>query len=257
MPLVEIIVTDLTDPSVAATCHAYAKRIGKTPIIVNDGPGFYVNRILGPYMNEAALLLEEGVLIEEVDAAMTAWGFPVGPLTLYDEVGLDVAAKSGEILAQAFADRLRPNTVLARLIADDRKGRKNSRGFYRYEGGKKAGPDATVYGLIGSPAAARISREEIQQRLAFGMINEAVRTLEDGILRSARDGDVGAVFGIGFPAFRGGPFWYLDQMGAEAFVAKLAALEKKYGARFAPAPSLVEKASTGVRFHESSEAKRT
>ncbi|MQA89577.1 MAG: fatty acid oxidation complex subunit alpha FadJ [Gemmatimonas sp.] len=249
MPLVEIIVTGQTEPSVAATSHSFAKRIGKTPIIVNDAPGFYVNRILGPYMNEAALLLEQGVPMEEIDSAMVAWGFPVGPITLYDEVGLDVAAKSGQVLAAAFAERLQPGSVLTRLLEDDRKGRKNGRGFYKYDDGKKAGPDESVYALIGSPPARSVPPEEIQERLALGMINEAVRTLEDGVLRSARDGDVGAVFGIGFPPVRGGPFWYLDETGAARVVDRLRALEAVHGARFEPAPLLIEKAEKGERFH--------
>jgi 3-hydroxyacyl-CoA dehydrogenase / enoyl-CoA hydratase / 3-hydroxybutyryl-CoA epimerase len=249
MPLVEIIVTPTTDPSVTATSHAYAKQIGKTPIIVNDAPGFYVNRILGPYMNEAALLLEQGVPMDRIDAAMVDWGFPVGPITLYDEVGLDVAAKSGAILAEAFSDRVKPSSVLGKLLDDDRKGRKNERGFYKYENGEKAGPDESVYALIGSPPARSVPPEEIQERLALGMINEAVRALEDGVLRSARDGDVGAVFGIGFPPFRGGPFWYLDQTGAARVVDRLRALQAAHGARFEPAPLLLEKAEKGERFH--------
>jgi 3-hydroxyacyl-CoA dehydrogenase / enoyl-CoA hydratase / 3-hydroxybutyryl-CoA epimerase len=251
MPLVEIIVTEQTAPEAAATCHGYAKRIGKTPIIVNDAPGFYVNRILGPYMNEAALLLEEGVPMEEIDEAMLAFGFPVGPITLYDEVGLDVAAKSGQVLAEAFADRIQPNVVLGKLLADGRKGRKNERGFYRYKAGEKQGPDASVYPLVGSPSPRKLPRDEIQERLSLGMINEAVRALEDGVLRSARDGDVGAVFGFGFPPFRGGPFWYLDQLGAGAAVERLRALEAKHGPRFSPAPLLVTKAERGETFHPS------
>jgi 3-hydroxyacyl-CoA dehydrogenase / enoyl-CoA hydratase / 3-hydroxybutyryl-CoA epimerase len=249
MPLLEIIVTERTDPAVIATSHAYAKRIGKTPIIVNDGPGFYVNRILGPYMNEAALLLEEGAGILEIDAAMLDWGFPVGPLALYDEVGLEVAARAGAILADAFSDRVRPSGVLEKLLADDRKGRKNERGFYKYKAGKKAGPDESVYKLIGSPARRKISRGEIQERLSLAMINEAVRCLEDGVLRGPRDGDVGAVFGIGFPPFRGGPFWYLDQAGPTRVVERLRWLEAGHGARFAPAGLLVEKSESGERFH--------
>lgn len=248
MPLLEIIVTPETSASVTATSHRWAKRIGKTPIIVNDGPGFYVNRILGPYMNEAALLLEEGVPMERIDGAMTAWGFPVGPITLFDEVGLDVASKSGHILADAFSDRIHPNTVIEKLVDDGRLGRKNGKGFYRYEDGKKAGPDPAVYALIGRKAEADVPRAEIQERLALGMINEAVRCLEDGILRSARDGDVGAVFGIGFPPFRGGPFWYVDACGAADVVARLRALEARFGTRFAPAPLLVRTAEEGGRF---------
>jgi 3-hydroxyacyl-CoA dehydrogenase/enoyl-CoA hydratase/3-hydroxybutyryl-CoA epimerase len=251
MPLLEIIITPRTDPVVAATSHRWAKRIGKTPVIVNDGPGFYVNRILGPYMNEAALLLEEGAAIEAVDDAMTAWGFPVGPITLYDEVGLDVAVKSGKILQEAFGERIRPNSVVPRLVDDKRLGRKNGRGFFRYEGGKKGGPDDSVYALIGSPGRRAFAPAEIQERLALGMINEAVRCLEDGVLRSARDGDVGAVMGIGFPPFRGGPFWYLDREGPAEVVRRLRALELAHGPRFAPAPLLVEKAEAGGVFEES------
>jgi 3-hydroxyacyl-CoA dehydrogenase/enoyl-CoA hydratase/3-hydroxybutyryl-CoA epimerase len=250
MPLLEIIVTPQTSHDVTATCHRWAKRIGKTPVIVNDGPGFYVNRILGPYMNEAALLLQEGAGIEKIDGAMVDWGFPVGPITLFDEVGLDVATKSGEILAEAFSNRVEPSTVLRKLIDDGRLGRKNGRGFYQYEKGKKAGPDRSVYELLQVHARRDVPEEEIQERLALGMINEAVRCLDDGVLRSARDGDVGAVFGIGFPPFRGGPFWYIDQVGAGRILKRLRSLEERFGTRYAPAPLLVRKAEAGERFSE-------
>jgi 3-hydroxyacyl-CoA dehydrogenase/enoyl-CoA hydratase/3-hydroxybutyryl-CoA epimerase len=248
MPLLEIIVTDRTGPAVTATGHAYGKRLGKTPIIVNDAPGFYANRILSPYMAEAALLLEEGVRMEEIDRAMVEWGYPVGPVTLYDEVGLDVAEKAGKIMAAAFPERFPPATVIERMTADRRLGRKNGRGFYRYEDGKKAGPDPAVYALLGSPPARELPRREIQDRLALVMVNEAVRTLEEGVLRSARDGDVGAILGIGFPPFRGGPFWFVDQAGAAGVVARLRELEAEHGPRFAPARLLVEKAERGERF---------
>lgn len=186
--------------------------------------------------------------MEEIDAAMVGWGFPVGPITLFDEVGLDVAYKSGKILQEAFGHRMQPNEVLPKLVEDGRLGRKNDRGFYRYEGGKRAGPDAGVYRLIGSPARLTLPAEEIQDRLALGMINEAVRCLEDGVLRSARDGDVGAVMGIGFPPFRGGPFWYLDQQGAGPVVQRLSALQVAHGTRFSPAPLLASKAERAERF---------
>lgn len=249
MPLVEIIITPRTDAEVAATCHSFAKRLGKTPIIVHDAPGFYVNRILGPYMNEAALLLEQGVPMDEIDGAMVGWGFPVGPITLYDEVGLDVAAQSGQVLADAFAERLEPNRILALLLEDGRKGRKNGRGFYRYEKGKKSDPDESIYALIGAAPTRTLPREEIQERLALSMINEAVRCLEDDVLRNARDGDVGAVFGIGFPPFRGGPFWYLDQVGLPRVIDRLRALQAVHGDRFAPAELLLQKAEAGESFH--------
>ncbi|MDB4951241.1 MAG: fadJ [Gemmatimonadetes bacterium] len=251
MPLLEIIVHDRTASWVTATSHAYGKQIGKTPIVVNDSPGFYANRILSPYMAEAALLLEEGARMDEIDRAMTDWGYPVGPITLYDEVGLDVAQKAGKIMAAAFADRMKPSTVVDRLVADGRSGRKNGKGFYAYDAeGKRTGPDESVYALIGSPPARAHDRAEIQDRLGLMMVNEAVRTLEEGVLRSARDGDVGAVLGIGFPPFRGGPFWYVDQVGAQNVLNRLRALEARFGARFAPAKLLEEKARTGGKFSD-------
>ena len=249
MPLLEIITHKGTANWVTATSHAFGKQIGKTPIIVNDAPGFYANRILSPYMAEAALLLEEGVRMEEIDAAMTSWGYPVGPITLYDEVGLDVAQKAGTILAAAFADRMQTSSVLDRMVADGRQGRKNGRGFFTYgEDGKKGEPDDSVYAVIGNPAAKTMPRAEIQERLGLMMVNEALRTLEEGVLRSARDGDVGAVLGIGFPPFRGGPFWYVDQTGAAAVLERMRALEAKHGHRFARAALRVERAASGERF---------
>jgi 3-hydroxyacyl-CoA dehydrogenase / enoyl-CoA hydratase / 3-hydroxybutyryl-CoA epimerase len=249
MPLLEIITHPGTAPWVTATSHAYGKKIGKTPIVVNDSPGFYANRILSPYMAEAALLLEEGVAIEDVDRAMTSWGYPVGPITLYDEVGLDVAQKAGKIMSEAFAERFKPSQVIEKMVADSRLGRKNGKGFFKYgDDGKKAGVDDAVYALIGAAPRKPMAREEIQDRLGLMMVNEAVRTLEEGVLRSARDGDVGAVLGIGFPPFRGGPFWYIDQTGAAQVLERLRALEAKYGHRFAPAKLLEERARTGEKF---------
>jgi 3-hydroxyacyl-CoA dehydrogenase / enoyl-CoA hydratase / 3-hydroxybutyryl-CoA epimerase len=248
MPLLEIITHPGTASWVTATTHAYGKAIGKTPIIVNDAPGFYANRILSPYMAEAALLLEEGVRIEEIDRAMTLWGFPVGPVKLFDEVGLDVALHAGQIMAAAFPDRMKPNTVIQKMVDDKRSGRKNGRGFYTYEEGKKSAPDESVYALLGNPAPRSIPREEIQERLGLMMVNEAIRTLEEGVLRSARDGDVGAVMGIGFPPFRGGPFWYVDTVGAQSVLDRLRALEAKHGPRYAPARLLEERGRTGEKF---------
>ncbi len=250
MPLLEIIVTPQTEDWVTATAHAYGKRIGKTPIVVNDAPGFYANRILTPYMAEALLLLEEGVRMEELDRAMKNWGFPVGPITLYDEVGLDVAHKAAAVMREAFGDRMEESSVLDRMVEDDRMGRKNGRGFFTYEDGKKGKPDESVYGLIGDPEPKEVPEADVQERLGLTMVNEAVRCLEDDVLRNPRDGDVGAVLGIGFPPFRGGPFWYVDRTGAEQVVARLRALESRFGRRFSPSARLVEMAEKGETFFE-------
>jgi len=249
MPLLEVIVTEQTARWATATAVAYGRAMGKTVIVVRDHPGFWVNRILAPYLNEAGRLLAEGVPIETIDRAMTRFGFPIGPVTLLDEVGLDVADKASHVLHEAFGDRLRPTEGVARMIEDGRLGRKNGRGFYRYEDGERREADLAAYEIIGAAADAHISKEDIQARLVFAMLNEAVLALEEGVVRSVRDGDVGAVFGIGFPAFRGGPLRYLDELGAADAVDVLQDLARKYGDRFVPAARLVAMARAGETFH--------
>ena len=249
MPLLEIIVTDQTADWVTATCVDLGKRQGKHVIVVKDGVGFYTSRVLAPMMNEAAHLVSEGVPIDKIDSAMLNWGFPVGPIKLTDEVGIDVGAKVGKIMHDAFGERMQPPKEMQKLIDDERYGRKNGRGFYLY-GDKKKGVDESVYEVLGvTPTNKSISNEDITWRCALQFVNEACRCFGDGILRSARDGDVGAVFGLGFPPFRGGPFRFVDQVGAKEVLGRLRELEKRLGARFSPAPVLEEIARTGQTFH--------
>lgn len=253
MPLLEVIVTPRTAPEVTATVVEFGRRIGKTVIIVNDAPGFFVNRILAPYVNEAGMLLDEGAGIDAIDQAMTAFGFPVGPINLIDEVGLDIAGKSGAIMAEAFGARLRPSDALVRVLGAGRLGRKGKQGFYAYDDqGRRGDVDGSVYQLYPGGSRRRdVPAEEIQRRLSLAMVNEAARCLEEGIIRSARDGDVGAVFGIGFPPFRGGPFRYLDAIGATEVVRQLEALDAQHAGRFAPAALLRRLAAEGRRFYPS------
>jgi 3-hydroxyacyl-CoA dehydrogenase/enoyl-CoA hydratase/3-hydroxybutyryl-CoA epimerase len=248
MPLLEVVTTSQTSDETTATAVEFGKRQGKTVIVVNDGTGFYTSRVLGPYSNEAAFLLEEGASVEDIDGAMKAWGFPVGPLLLADEVGIDVGAHIAEIYLAEFGDRMKGPDMMHGLIADDRKGRKNGRGFYLYKDGERKGVDGTVYTALGLGERSTIARAEIQERLSLAFLNEAARCLEEGILRSARDGDIGAVFGLGYPPFRGGPFWTIDAMGADVVVERLRALEARFGLRFAPAGILVDHAESGDRF---------
>ena len=197
------------------------------------------------------MLVSEGVPIELIDRTMTGWGFPVGPVALLDEVGLDVAQKASAVMHEAFGDRMRPAESVSRLLAASRLGRKSGSGFYRYEGGRKAGVDASVYTLLGVRPVESADAIRIERRLVYSMLNEAALACSEGVVRSPRDGDVGALFGIGFPAFRGGPLRLLDDLGAGRVVETLRLLEDQVGPRFEPAPVLVEMARTGNRFHPS------
>jgi 3-hydroxyacyl-CoA dehydrogenase/enoyl-CoA hydratase/3-hydroxybutyryl-CoA epimerase len=251
MPLLEIIVTPVTAPEVTVTAVALGKRLGKHVIVVNDAPGFYTTRILGAYAIEAGRLLDEGAPIEAIDRALVDFGFPVGPITLIDEVGIDVGAKIGEVLADAFGERFASSESMQRVIAAGRTGRKGGKGFYRYgKDGKKAGVDQSVYELLPTGTArADVHPEEIQDRTVLAMVNEAVRCLEEGVLRSPRDGDVGAVFGLGFPPFRGGPFRYVDAESPEMIIRRLEKLNSRLASRFEPARLLVEMTERRRRFY--------
>jgi len=251
MPLLEVIPTPRTSPEVIATAVALGKKQGKTVIIVGDAPGFYTNRVLGPYMNEAAWLLAEGAAIDELDAALVDFGYPVGPITLLDEVGIDVGAKVSKILHAVFGDWMKPSEAFEAVLKSGRLGRKNGRGFYTYGEGKKKVVDEAVYELLPrGRGRQRFPRAEMAERLALALVNEAARALGDGIVHGPRDGDVGAVFGIGFPPFRGGPFRVVDVTGADQVVDALKRLRDRHGERFEPAPLLVEHGRADRPFHD-------
>jgi 3-hydroxyacyl-CoA dehydrogenase/enoyl-CoA hydratase/3-hydroxybutyryl-CoA epimerase len=249
MPLLEVIPSARTAPQTIATAVSFGRRMGKTAIVVKDTPGFWINRILGPYMNEAAHLLLSGVGPVEIDSALVQYGFPVGPITLLDEVGLDVALHAGEVLQTAFGDRLAPPPALAALVKDGRLGRKAGRGFFVYHNGKKGGVDPTIYPLLGVQPNGGIPAPEIVQRLTLAMLNEAARASGEGVVRSPRDGDIGAIFGFGFPPFRGGPLRAVDDLGADRVYADLARLADRLGPRFAPCEVIVEQARARTRFY--------
>ncbi len=252
MPLLEVITTDQTGDQAIVTAVAFGKRVGKQVIVVRDGVGFYTSRILAPYMNEAARVLAEGGAVDAIDAALMDFGFPVGPITLMDEVGIDVGAKVGKIMYEAYGERMKPEEALMGVVKDGRMGRKNKRGFYTYGGKKqKKQVDETVYSLLpGGATRQAIDVKEVQQRVALQMVNEAMYCLGEGILRSSRDGDIGAIFGLGFPPFLGGPFRYVDTRGAQQVVDDLNQLQDRFGARFSPAPALVEAAQDHRKFRD-------
>src|SRR5712671_4100580 len=252
MPLLEVVRAPRTGPQAVATAVALGKRIGKTVIVVNDGVGFYTSRILAPYMNEASYLLVEGAAVEDIDAALVDFGFPVGPMQLLDEVGIDVGGKVAHIMSEAFGERMKPAEGLDKLLQDGRLGRKAKKGFYLYEDVKEKGRkevDRSVYDLLpGGQKRKSPPREEIAERCVLQMVNEAAHCLGEKILRSARDGDVGAVFGLGWPPFRGGPFRYADSLGAGRIVERLSAWQDRFGPRFTPAPLLLELSQSGGKF---------
>ncbi len=251
MPLLEVIETKDTARRATEIAVAFGRRIGKHVIVVGDGPGFFTTRALSPYMNEAAHLLEEGVAVEAIDKAMKDFGFPVGPITLLDEVGIDVGAKVQKILHHAFGARMDPPPSMAKLIADGRLGRKNKKGFYRYvEGSKSKEVDSSVYALMpGGAGQKTLDPKVIQERLFHAFLNESAYCLQEGILRKPVDGDIGAIFGLGFPPWWGGPFRSIDKLGAKKVLETLKRLQGQHGARFDPAPILSEYASSGRKFY--------
>ena len=250
MPLAEVIAHDKTSDQTISTTVELARKQGKTPIVVKDGAGFYVNRILAPYMNEAANVLLAGEPIEHIDKSLVKFGFPVGPVKLLDEVGIDVGTKIIPILMAQFGDRFKSADAFDKILADDRKGKKNKRGFYDYAGkqpGKEV--DQTVYTLLNVTPAQRMSSNELAERCVLMMLNEAAMCLAEGVIRSPRDGDIGAIFGIGFPPFLGGPFRYMDSLGAKHVVERLTHYQQQLGEKFTPAALLLEMAEQGSTFY--------
>jgi 3-hydroxyacyl-CoA dehydrogenase/enoyl-CoA hydratase/3-hydroxybutyryl-CoA epimerase len=264
MPLLEIIVAPKTSEAALKTAVALGAAQGKTVIVVKDGPGFYTTRILAAYLNETGLLLEEGASIEQLDRAMTTFGFPVGPVTLIDEVGLDVAAHVGKFLGGWFneARGIKASDGVQRMFAAGYKGRKNKKGFYVYERPaqpkwqkyvpwtpkRKKEPDPAAYQFFGGERRA-LDDGLIQRRHAFVMVNEALLCLQEGVLSSPTDGDLGAILGLGFPPFRGGPFRYVDAFGAAKLAANMEALAGTYGPQFKPCALLLDTAKTGQKFY--------
>lgn len=236
MPLVEIITTEQTSERAASAAFSVANQMGKSIIVVKDGPGFYTTRILAFLISEALNILTEGASIDAIDKALEQFGMPVGPITLLDEVGIDVGAHIITILKEAFSDRLLIPAELESIIAEDRKGRKNGHGFYLYPDGKKDKPDASIYKHLKHGSDRRnFDHKEIADRCIFVMLNEAARCLDEGIISNPDVGDLGAIFGLGFPPFLGGPFHYARQLGHVRVMEALMDLSLKHGARFAPA----------------------
>jgi len=254
MQLVEVIRGEKTSDATVATLVALTKQIGKTPIVVKDCPGFLVNRILFPYMNEAMALLEEGVSPRAIDKASTTFGMPMGPIALNDVVGLDIARDAGNVVNSAFKDRAVQTRILDELLAAGRRGQKSGAGFYSYAKGSRGADDPALLPLLEkvrkSPGVATpgLSGDEITERLFLPMLPEASRILMEGVVREPADVDMGLILGIGFPPFRGGLLRWADSVGLKK-VLEMLKKHEPLGPRYAPTEQIVQLAAAGKGFY--------
>jgi 3-hydroxyacyl-CoA dehydrogenase/enoyl-CoA hydratase/3-hydroxybutyryl-CoA epimerase/3-hydroxyacyl-CoA dehydrogenase/enoyl-CoA hydratase/3-hydroxybutyryl-CoA epimerase/enoyl-CoA isomerase len=253
--LVEIVRGPETQDDTITTVVGFAKRIGKMPIVVTDGPAFLVNRLLLPYLAEALDLLLDGATIDQVERAATEFGMAIGPLRFLDEIGIDTIVHGARTLWRAFPDRLVVSPLLIAMFKQGRLGRKSGSGFFVYgaeaEGDGAEHPDPSTEKLIAEWARPprQLSRETIAERLILSMVLEATRLLEEKKVRSAGDVDLAVLFGLGFPKARGGLLYWADQMGAGRIVEMLRPLEQ-LGERARPTPLLLETARRGCRFYD-------
>lgn len=249
-PLVEIIVTPDTSEGTIATALDFAKSIGKIPIVVKEGTGFFTNRLLLAYINEAIHLLSEVGSIEEIDNSMIELGFQEGPFMFMDKMGIDDVIRCSNTMYEAFGERFRAASKFDIIFEGGDKPIKNKKAFYSYYNDKRT-VNKSIYKLLPFRKSGEyFPKLEIQERLSFAIINEAVKCLEDGVLRSPRDGDIGAVIGVGFPSYLGGPFRFIDNLGIENTIKKLEFLSSKHDQLFVPSHLLQEYLSQGKRFYD-------
>jgi len=250
MPLLELIVTDKTSKRARQMATNVGIKQGKTVVVVKDGPGFYTTRVLSALTHEAIKVLHDGGKIEDIDNAMKDWGFPVGPLALMDEVGIDVGAHIARgALGEMFVNRGIEQDDTVQKLADAKLfGRKVGKGFYSYPKKGRKTVNTDIYQYFGGEERKELSKSEIQNRIGLIFVNECVHCLEEGILFSAKDGDLAAILGLGFPPFTGGPFSYIDTNGADKISKTLAELETTHGSRFKAANLLLKHAKDNQAF---------
>ncbi len=250
MPLLEIIVTDKTSSRAKAMATNVGLAQGKTVVVVKDGPGFYTTRILSALTHEAIQVLKQGASIEFIDNAMKDWGFPVGPLSLLDEVGIDVAAHIARgDLGEMFKDRgIEEDDSVQKLANAKLFGRKSGKGFYVYPKKGRKTVNKDIYQYFGGEERKELDKTKVQHQIGLSMVNEALLCLQEGILSSASDGDLAAILGLGFPPFTGGPFSFVNAQGANVILSLMNELQDEFGIRFKPADILEEHAKDNKAF---------
>ena len=265
MKLVEVVVGKQTAPETTDRALAFTRQIGKLPVLVQDSPGFLVNRVLFPYLLEAAQLYESGVSANEIDDALVQWGMPMGPLRLIDEIGVDITVDIADTLEKAYGERARAPKILRKMQDEKLLGRKTGSGFYKYEG-KQQSPNESLEQWR-NPSSGHPERSEgpheardrevprsarnddatdIALRLVFLMVNEAARCLEERVVVIAEDADYGMILGTGFAPFRGGPLRFADHFG----IAEMVRAGDRYGGKFKPCDLLRQHAEKGTKFYE-------
>ncbi|HSP46284.1 MAG TPA: 3-hydroxyacyl-CoA dehydrogenase NAD-binding domain-containing protein [Chthoniobacterales bacterium] len=248
MKLIEVVVGRQTSEEVRERALAFARQVGKLPVLVHDSPGFLVNRVLFPYLLDAAELFQNGVSAEEIDGALLEWGMPMGPLRLIDEIGVDITVDIAATLEKAFGTRDHAPEILQKMYAAKTLGRKSGGGFYKYEG-KQQSPNEALQEWK-QESGEKFGLENITNRLVYLMVNEAARCLEEGVVATPEDADYGMVLGTGFPIFRGGPLRFAESLGLKKIVTDMDGIHSRAGEKFAPCDLLRQHAQNGTTFYE-------
>jgi 3-hydroxyacyl-CoA dehydrogenase/enoyl-CoA hydratase/3-hydroxybutyryl-CoA epimerase len=247
MKLIEVVVGRDTVEETRERALGFARQIGKLPVLVQDSPGFLVNRVLFPYLLDAAKLFQNGVSAEEIDGALLDWGMPMGPLRLIDEIGVDITVDIAATLEKAFGDRDRAPKILQEMYAAKILGRKTGAGFYKYEG-KRQTPNESLQAWR-QESGEKFGLENITNRLVYLMVNEAARCLEEKVVATPDDADYGMVLGTGFPVFRGGPLRFAESVGLKKVVTDMDGIHSRAGEKFAPCDLLRQHVQNGSTFY--------
>jgi 3-hydroxyacyl-CoA dehydrogenase/enoyl-CoA hydratase/3-hydroxybutyryl-CoA epimerase len=248
MKLIEVVAGRQTSEEIRERALAFARQIGKLPVLVQDSPGFLVNRVLFPYLLDAAEMFQNGVSAEDIDGALLEWGMPMGPLRLIDEIGIDITVDIAATLEKAFGVRDQACAILQKMYAAKILGRKTGAGFYKYEGKQQSPNDALQDWR--QESGEKFGLENLTHRLVYLMVNEAARCLEEKVVASPDDADYGMVLGTGFPIFRGGPLRYAESLGLNKVVTDMDGIHSRAGEKFAPCDLLRKHAQDGTTFYE-------